>query len=667
MADRDLATLAGKSNITKLTGSDNYRTWAKDIEMVLLRMNCWEVTSEEPPEEENRTATWIKKNNWARSEIHLACTPEQQEIILDATTAYEQFQLLKNTHATKSELKTRRLWKEFNGTTMGDKPVSTFVKRVKKVVSELRSYGEKVKDEDIAYTMLMGLPEKYSSLVITLTNMTTKESPLVLVRVIESMQTEEMRLKLFMPSKETKNVDNPLALKHDTQFKGELQSAYVARTNMPQYRQHPYNRGGYTSYRGNTNNNRGNYQAYSRNFQQQREHTTDNVQSVQNSQLKVNTSVGNVGSYQQGGNPNYGKQCYGCGGWNHVVSSCWQVRPELHPRNRQGHAVPPQLRIQDVTNEARVAGEKKEQANVMIDDHPFELNMIVCESMNSTSEMDKIDSAYTRRWLLDSGASSHYVKYIDAFRTFTWLKEPVKVYTGKGPIYGYARGEVVITMAIGKVVIKDVVLLPDLDVDANLLSVVALMKNGFGVTFKEMAAEIHKDGTIWGIAKPLRGIELSGLLYLEEFDEVENYALAFQCTDKQTAAIWHKRLGHLNGRTIKSMINKVTGLEIGEPSTEVGKRNVDCVDCLRGSQHQIISRYPFSPASRKLERVSCDLAGPMKVLDCTWSYKYFLCIVDHFTRYTWVFPLISKEMTIKAFRVFKNAAENAAGCRILTL
>ena len=39
MADRDYASLASKAQSVKLVGAANYRTWAKDMEMVLIRMD----------------------------------------------------------------------------------------------------------------------------------------------------------------------------------------------------------------------------------------------------------------------------------------------------------------------------------------------------------------------------------------------------------------------------------------------------------------------------------------------------------------------------------------------------------------------------------------------------------------------------------------------------
>lgn len=62
---------ASKASTNKLTGAGNYWTWAKDMELILVRIGCWDVTIKEPPPEAERDAEWTANNNWARSEIHL--------------------------------------------------------------------------------------------------------------------------------------------------------------------------------------------------------------------------------------------------------------------------------------------------------------------------------------------------------------------------------------------------------------------------------------------------------------------------------------------------------------------------------------------------------------------------------------------------------------------
>ena len=75
--------------------------------------------------------------------------------------------------------------------------------------------------------------------------MSTPQSPLTLEKTIEAICTEEMRLKLFESSDRRPDLEsNPLALKHDTQYRGNSRGAYVARSQPQSQSQssplHPY-------------------------------------------------------------------------------------------------------------------------------------------------------------------------------------------------------------------------------------------------------------------------------------------------------------------------------------------------------------------------------------------------------------------------------------------
>ncbi|RPB23957.1 hypothetical protein L211DRAFT_197828 [Terfezia boudieri ATCC MYA-4762] len=126
MADLTFAAL--RPSPPKLVGASNYRTWAKDMEMILLRVpGAWKVTTEDPPEEEELTPDWHQKNDFARSEIHLACSPERQELIIDSETAYESWKILKDKYSRRNEIVTQRLKKEFASAKMTEEDVSEYI------------------------------------------------------------------------------------------------------------------------------------------------------------------------------------------------------------------------------------------------------------------------------------------------------------------------------------------------------------------------------------------------------------------------------------------------------------------------------------------------------------------------------------------------------------
>lgn len=162
--------------------------------------------------------------------------------------AYESWKILKDQYSTTSELKTARFKKDFASAVKPPTESCTdYVKRVKRIVSELRDCGSPVNQQEVAFAILMGLPKECSALVITLINMATADSPLVLGKTVEAVYMEDMRLKLFeQSSNETKPdlENNPLALKHDTQYRGNhpntTQGSFVTRTQQQNFRTNPY-------------------------------------------------------------------------------------------------------------------------------------------------------------------------------------------------------------------------------------------------------------------------------------------------------------------------------------------------------------------------------------------------------------------------------------------
>ena len=58
---------------------------------------------------------------------------------------------------------------------------------------------------------------------------------------------------------------------------------------------------------------------------------------------------------------------------------------------------------------------------------------VICEhEVDGENRKRRVD--IDRRWLVDSGASSYYIKEVSQFRAYKWLQKPVKINIGKGPI-----------------------------------------------------------------------------------------------------------------------------------------------------------------------------------------------------------------------------------------
>ena len=127
--------------------------------------------------------------------------------------------------------------------------------------------------------------------------------------------------------------------------------------------------------------------------------------------------------------------------------------------------------------------------------------------------------------------------------------------------------------------------------------------------------------------------------------------------------IWHKRLGHLNERSLKLLEEQE--LVYGLPQLEMSS-NV-CEGCMLGKQHMDFfpSRSTWR-AQDPLELIHTDICGPMQVESHSGN-KYFLLFTDDCTRMTWVYFLRNKSDAFGCFKKFKAMTELQCGYKVKCL
>ncbi|KAL5545398.1 hypothetical protein UlMin_005085 [Ulmus minor] len=119
-------------------------------------------------------------------------------------------------------------------------------------------------------------------------------------------------------------------------------------------------------------------------------------------------------------------------------------------------------------------------------------------------------------------------------------------------------------------------------------------------------------------------------------------------TDNST--VWHDRLGHVSS----SILQKI--LSTCNVSCSVNK-DLICSSCQYAKSHRLPFPISHSRASSPLELVHTDTWGPAPLLS-TSGARYFILFVDNHTRFTWLFPLQTKDQALKAFIQYKILAEN---------
>ncbi|CAI7847346.1 unnamed protein product, partial [Closterium sp. NIES-54] len=106
--------------------------------------------------------------------------------------------------------------------------------------------------------------------------------------------------------------------------------------------------------------------------------------------------------------------------------------------------------------------------------------------------------------------------------------------------------------------------------------------------------------------------------------------------------LWHHRLGHPSLPRLRGMAScvLVSGLPRSLPPLPPGPAPT-CVPCVEGRQRAAPHSSEFPPTEAPLQTLHMDVWGPARVRG-QGHERYFLLVVDDYSRYTTVFPLRSK-------------------------
>ncbi|CAI7899192.1 unnamed protein product, partial [Closterium sp. NIES-54] len=106
--------------------------------------------------------------------------------------------------------------------------------------------------------------------------------------------------------------------------------------------------------------------------------------------------------------------------------------------------------------------------------------------------------------------------------------------------------------------------------------------------------------------------------------------------------LWHHRLGHPSLPRLRGMASRVlvSGLPRSVPPLPPEPAPT-CVPCVKGRQCAAPHSSEFPPTEAPLQTLHMDVWGPARVRG-QGHERYFLLVVDDYSRYTTVFPLRSK-------------------------
>lgn len=157
--------------------------------------------------------------------------------------------------------------------------------------------------------------------------------------------------------------------------------------------------------------------------------------------------------------------------------------------------------------------------------------------------------------------------------------------------------------------VTDVVYVPNLSL--NLLSVSQMVNKGLAVVFSKDGCDIYKQENCTVSGHPVAHATNVDGLYKLDTDPKNKMSSNFvgQSKDSNTEELWHRRLAHLNRKSMNLLRDKMsTGMSYSG-------QGPPCVSCIQGKQ----TTTPYSKkktgcrATGLLELVHSDLCGPMNV------------------------------------------------------
>ncbi|KAK1395993.1 hypothetical protein POM88_005856 [Heracleum sosnowskyi] len=253
-------------------------------------------------------------------------------------------------------------------------------------------------------------------------------------------------------------------------------------------------------------------------------------------------------------------------------------------------------------------------------------------------------------WYLDNGCSRHMTGDSTLLTEFKERAGPRITFGDDNK--GYTKGYCLI--AKENVIIDEVALVDGLK--HNLLSISQLCDKGFFVSFTPKACVVSskKDNNV-----VLTGYR-KGNVYLADFNSTNANSITclFSKSSKDESWPWHKRLSHLNFKSMNDLVKK--GLVRGIPQLEFFKDGL-CDACRKGKQKKAFFRSKTeSSIDQPLQLLHMDLFGLVNVMSIS-KKKYCLVIVDDFSKFTWTYFLHSKdeasEIIINHIKVANNHPE----------
>ena len=259
-------------------------------------------------------------------------------------------------------------------------------------------------------------------------------------------------------------------------------------------------------------------------------------------------------------------------------------------------------------------------------------------------------------WLLDSGATHHITSDLQNLQLHQPYEGGEAVIIADGSNQSITHtGSLTLPSQHKNIVPSDVLCVPK--INKNLISVYGLCNtNQVSVKFFPSSFQVKDLNTG---TRLIQG-KTKAQLYQWPTGNSLPTAMFASPSPKATLSSWHSRLGHPS----ISILNKTIS-QFFLPVSQLSQKNLSCSDCLINKSHKLSFSTSSITSTRPLEIIFSDVwSSPILSTD---QFKYYLILVDHYTTYTWLYPIKLKSQVKEVFVAYKKLVENRFQHKIGTL
>ena len=268
------------------------------------------------------------------------------------------------------------------------------------------------------------------------------------------------------------------------------------------------------------------------------------------------------------------------------------------------------------------------------------LNERKAPSTESRSGKTSVES-----WIIDSGATNHMTGTCD-FLADIGDMAPVLI---KLPDGRFTTSTKQGRVRLGPALSLEQVFFVD-GLQCHLISVSQLTQNKGCVAQVTDRLCILQDR----ISRMLIGVgeQENGLYFFRRME----MAAAMQRSSSLSPDVWHTRLGHPSSKVLKLF-------QFSDFSTFDSKK---CEICIRAKQTRDIFPLSINKTIFAFELIHCDLWGPYRTTAICGS-RYFLTILDDYSRAVWIYLLSSKTEAPKHLKNFIALVERQFSSQVKTV